>query len=292
MQAAKHDPNGNENEENKAVQVSGKTVQEAIEQGLAQLDLTQDQVDVEIIQEGSRGIFGFGAEEAVVKLTTKIAAVVGVDEAETASDDANNSAHLSAVEIVSEGTSSQANDLDNREVLSNDSNDEGQISDVLGIDVDTQDRAKEVLKTLLQKMAIEAEVQARVGYDLVEADEDPPLALDITGRDLGVLIGRRGETLNSLQFVLRQILSKEVEQWVPVVIDVESYLVRRRKSLKQLADRMANKVATSQRKVTMEPMSAHERRIVHMQLRNHADVFTQSVGENERRKIVIFPKRP
>jgi len=125
---------------------------------------------------------------------------------------------------------------------------------------------------------------------LVDPGERPPLTLDITGADLGLLIGRKGETLRALQFVMRQILSKEAGRWVPVVVDVESYLVRRRKNLQQLADKMADRVVFSGRKVALEPMPAQERRIVHIQLRNHQHVYTNSVGEGERRKVVILPR--
>ncbi len=158
------------------------------------------------------------------------------------------------------------------------------------IDVRIQERAKEILQTLLEKMSLKVDVSARIGYDLVEPDEIPPLTLDITGTDLGLLIGRRGETLRALQFVTRQILNKEAGQWVPVVVDVESYLVRRRKTLKQLATRMADRVVFSGRRVTLEPMPAQERRIIHIQLRDHDKVYTQSTGEGDRRKVVILPK--
>jgi spoIIIJ-associated protein len=158
------------------------------------------------------------------------------------------------------------------------------------IDEATHKRAKEILETLLEKMSVKGEVQVRMGHNLVELGETPPLTLDVTGPDLGVLIGKRGETLRALQFVVRQILSKEAGHWIPVVVDVESYLVRRRKSLKQLANRMADRVAFSKRKVVLEPMSAQERRIIHLQLREHEQVYTQSIGDGERRKVVIYPK--
>ncbi|MEM7034386.1 MAG: RNA-binding cell elongation regulator Jag/EloR [Chloroflexota bacterium] len=263
------------------VEITGKTVEEAIQAGLSQLNLTEADVDVEIVQEGSRGIFGFGAEEAVVKLTPK--SDTTTIEADTASMDTATVSNKLPQAHENE-TEAEIPEEPQAEVLSN-TVDES-IPDTV------QQRAKEVLETLLEKMSVPAEVVIRSGEDLVEEDEEPPLSLDIVGNDLGVLIGRRGETLRSLQFIVRQILSKEEGHWVPVIVDVESYLVRRRKSLKQLADRMAEKVISSNRKVTLEPMTGQERRIIHLQLRDHEDVYTQSIGEHERRKVVIYPRHP
>ena len=262
---------------------SGKTVQDAIDQGLRQLNLSEDQVEVEVIKEGSRGIFGFGSEAAVVQLTPKALSTTEPEAETSTSDVSAEIADIPNDDATLVETSPEK--VEKRQAES-----ESPRLGVPGVDETTQKRAKEILETLLEKMSVEAEVVVRIGDDLVETDEVSPLTLDITGHDLGVLIGRRGETLRSLQFVVRQILSKEAGCWVPVVVDVESYLVRRRKSLKQLADRMADQVALRQRKVTLEPMSAQERRIIHLQLREHDDVYTQSIGDGEIRKVVIFPK--
>lgn len=273
---------GNENVKNKMIESRGKTVEEAIQNGLTQLNLSKDDVVIEVVQEGSRGIFGFGAEDAIVQLTIKETSTAKATSPAQPVDATDYSEPGSASPVIEEAP--QIEEL-------------AGLSDVDDIPAETdytpvQLRARAILETLLEKMSIEAEVAIRSGEDLVEPDEELPLSLDIEGNDLGVLIGRRGETLRSLQFIVRQILSKEEGHWVPVVIDVESYLVRHRKSLKQLADRMAEKVVTSNNKVTLEPMSGQDRRIIHLQLRDHDGVYTQSVGENERRKVVIYPKNP
>ncbi len=238
--------------QNESVKSSGKTVEEAIADGLAQLNLTADQVDIEVVNQGSRGILGLGAEEAVVVLTPKTANPV------------------SAAEAAADAASDPDPDT--------------------GFDPALAQRAEAVLRELLAKMSVAGTVTSRLGTDLIDEGETPPLVLDITGSDLGLLIGRRGETLRALQFVTRQILNKEMGRWVPVVVDVESYLVRRRKTLQQLATRMADRVVFSGRRVVLEPMPAQERRIIHMQLRNHDQVYTESTGEGERRKVVILPK--
>ena len=274
-----------------SLEVSAKTVQDAISQGLQQLNLTEDQVKIEVINEGSRGILGFGAEDAVVLLTPHPPPVSEEPEAE-----AERSGSATAVETPDHKDMAMNTTLA-QQVEAPPAEDEPapaeaapRLTSIDEVDEATQQRAKEILETLLEKMSVNAEINIRAGYDLVEEGETIPVTLDITGRDLGVLIGRRGETLQALQFVLRQILSKDVGRWIPVVVDVESYLVRRRKSLKQLAKRMADRVAFSKRKVMLEPMSAQERRIIHLQLRDHDEVYTQSIGEGSRRKVVIYPK--
>lgn len=263
-------------ENSKVIVSSGKTVQDAINQGLQQLNLSEDQVEIEIIKEGSRGIFGFGAEEAVVQLVPK-----GQPAAKPESEALQADVSPEAEEITKDHVPTPLKEAEEK----------GEYAPLAPeVDEATHKRVKEILETLLEKMSVKGEVQIRVGHNLVEPGETPPLTLDVTGPDLGVLIGKRGETLQALQFVVRQILSKEAGRWIPVVVDVESYLVRRRKSLKQLANRMADRVAFSKRKVVLEPMSAQERRIIHLQLREHEQVYTQSIGDGERRKVVIYPK--
>lgn len=248
--------------QNASVKSKGKSVDEAIKYGLAALNTTADQVDIEVINEGSRGILGIGAEDAEVKLTLKPELMPETDPVEETSP---------VLEVVAEDTSDAPETGDS-------------------FDADLAKHAEDILQELLTKMGVEATVSSRIGTDLVESDEEPPLTLDVSGEDLGLLIGRRGETLRALQFITRQILNKDAGRWVPAIVDVESYLVRRRRTLQQLATRMADRVVFSGRRVMMEPMPANERRIIHMQLRNHDKVYTQSTGEGERRKVVILPK--
>ncbi len=110
------------------------------------------------------------------------------------------------------------------------------------------------------------------------------------GDDLGVLIGRRGQTLQSLQYITRLIVSREVQHWVNLVVDVEKYKLRREKSLRQLAQRMAERVAFGGQPVALEPMPPNERRIIHLALRDHLVVTTKSIGKGDRRKVTIVPK--
>lgn len=147
--------------------------------------------------------------------------------------------------------------------------------------------ANEVLERLLAGMGIEAQVRLRP-TDLSEGPN--PILLDITGENLGILIGRRGETLLALQHITRLIVNRRLHQWAEIIVDVEGYKKRRESSLTQLALRMADRATLLGQAVSLEPMPAHERRIIHLALRDHEKVTTESVGEGDLRKVVIFPR--
>jgi len=127
---------------------------------------------------------------------------------------------------------------------------------------------------------------------LVQGEEEAPVpvTLDIKGDDLGILIGRRGQTLSCLEYIVRLIVANQTKTWSPIVIDVEGYKQRHYKALQNLAWRMAEQVKIEGMSFTLEPMSAYERRIIHLTLADDPDVSTQSIGEGEARKVVILPK--
>lgn len=257
-----------ENVRNKVIEVSAKTVEEAVEQGLDQLNLTQDEVEVDILKEGKRGVFGIGAEDAVVRLTPKVVEAP-----------------------ISEPTISPEPSLPSESEETAPSDDKQRATESepeTTSDIDAL--AEEYLAGLLKRMGIKARIERGNGEDLVEPGEEVPLVLDIQGQDLGILIGRRSETLRALQYMLRLMVSKQISRWYPIIVDVESYRVRRRNSLRQLADKMAQRAVSSGRRVVLEAMPAYERRIVHITLRDHPDVYTKSVGGDDNRKVTIIPK--
>jgi spoIIIJ-associated protein len=226
-----------------SVEVSGRNVEEAVEKALQELDADRDEVETEVLSEGSRGLLGLGAEEARVR-----ASLV-------------RSKQLPAEAAVAEEPSVEA-------------------AEVASI-------ALEVLRELLSHMGIEATVVVRE-----PEDKELPVVLDVQGEDLGILIGRQGETLRDLQYVTRLIVSRKLQRWVNILVDVGGYKKRRERILTELAERMAQRVIAEGRPVTLEPMPAHERRIVHMALRDHRSVTTESTGEGRRRKVVILPSGP
>ena len=150
--------------------------------------------------------------------------------------------------------------------------------------------AGELLVQTVRLMGFEARVSTM--WQAPDDDnKDAYLLLELHGRDLGALIGRRGETLNSLQYLLRLMINQRIHAWRNIVVDVENYRLRRAEHLTQLALRSAEQVTTTGRALSLEPMPASERRVIHIALREHPTVFTESSGEGERRKIQIVPKR-
>jgi spoIIIJ-associated protein len=144
------------------------------------------------------------------------------------------------------------------------------------------DRIEEVsaiLDTLLRLLGIRGEIEV--------VSTESPLALDIKGEDLGILIGRRGQTLASLEYVMKLMVVGRLKTWIPLTVDVGGYKRRRRDSLERLALYLAEQVKSRRRSITMEPMPADERRIVHLALADDPDVTTQSIDEGEHRKVVI-----
>ena len=158
-------------------------------------------------------------------------------------------------------------------------------------DEDTAKDAAQVLQDLLDKMHIKGRVEYRWdAYNAPDEEAELRLILDIRGDDLGALIGRQGETAEALQYLTRLIVSREVERQFNLIIDVEGYKARRERQLKQLAERMAERVVATRKPVALEPMPAYERRIIHITLRDHPSVTTESVGRGDSRKVTIIPK--
>jgi spoIIIJ-associated protein len=248
-------------EKRRGVVASGKTVENAIANGLTMLGVRRDQVDVEIITEGSRGVLGFGAENAQVRLLVKPPPAPKPEPEPSPEPAAPKRPPMPAPEAEEESGEPTSEQV-----------------------------GREVLAEILRLMGVRASVESMLGYELADEGQPPPVVLNITGDDLGILIGRRGETLRALQYLVRLMVSHRLKRWTNLVVDVESYLVRRRKTLEGLAHRVAKQVALSGRTQALEPMPAYERRWVHIALRDHPQVATKSVGEGEKRKVTIVPR--
>ena len=241
------------------------TIEEAIAIGLAELGLSEEKVEIEVLDEGTRGIFGLGNRQARVRLTVK---------------SEFDPAPAEPIEAVEEADQPQAETPSEPETSELEHDEDAQNMKAV---------AKETVTELLDKMGVKADVSAHLG----ESDDPrfpPPVIVDITGNDLSILIGRRAETLNALQFIARLIVGKELGRGVHIIVDVEGYRVRRERSLRQLARRMASQAVRTGRRQVLEPMPANERRIIHIELRDETDVTTESVGDEPRRKVTINPK--
>ncbi len=256
------------------LEVIAPTVEEAVTKGLNQLGLPAEAVEVVVLDAGSRGLFGLGSRQARVKLTIKDMSAPVVQEPVSRPVETPQPA---AVEPVREKTPTPAAPAQSAQELSAD-------------DERTLRVASETVSELLEKMKVKASVSARF-IEPENANEEPQVLVDVQGDDLSILIGRRSETLNALQYISSLIVGKELEHWIPLVIDVQGYRARRDRQLRQLARRMAEQAVHTGKRQILEPMTASERRIIHLELRDHAQVFTESTGEEPNRKVTITLKK-
>jgi len=163
--------------------------------------------------------------------------------------------------------------------------------DISGNENEVAGEAKDVLETLLDLMGISASI-APLSELIAEEEtgESAGATLNVEGEDLGILIGRRGQTLDCLQYIVKLIVGHRTKVWRPIIIDVEGYKQRRSNALQALAWRMVEQVKAKGTPFVMEPMSAFDRRIIHLTLAKHPDVITESSGEGEARRVVIIPR--
>ena len=252
---------------NESVEVSAKSVDEAIDEALEELGLKRQQVEIEILTAGKPGLFGIGGEQARVRVTAL--------EEGTARPMA---------EPEEEGTARRMAEpaMEGAEPA------EIEIKDVASPEVDL---ASDHLSQLLAFMEIDGEVSVRAPETPGDGLGRASAVLDVDGDDLGLLIGRRGTTLAALQYMINLMVSRNMGSRVLISLDIEQYRRRREDSLTGLAQRMADRVRKSGRSLTLEPMPAGERRIVHLVLAEDSAVTTGSVGEGDGRKVVIYPQR-
>jgi len=238
----------------------GKTTEEAIENASRKLDLPVEELRIDIIEPGSAGIFGLvGSKKAKIKVTVK----------KEITGEVSTEAVTEAVTELSTDEDTEAS----REV----SPDVG-ADDEIGLAL-----AKETLENILALIPVETSVIA----DQVDGN----IALNIEGDKSGLLIGRKGKTLDALQFIVNRIVNKALDRRTRVVVDSENYRQRRIDSLTQMALRMGDKAKRIGKPVTTNPLNPRERRIIHLALKEDGRLNTKSKGEGLLKKVVIFPKR-
>ncbi len=263
-------------QEKTTLEIIAPTVEEAIAKGLSQLGLSEDAVDIEILDSGNKGFLGLGTRQARIRLLLKDVGVAAARR--TAKPAADSGGKRQTAKPV------QPSALENpEETPLMDQEKQGDDDQVLRV-------AEQVTGELLEKMRIRARLKATLLPPQDENDQ-PLVMVEVQGDDLSILIGRRSETLNALQYITSLIVAKEVGRWVPLMIDVQGYRARRERQLRVLARRMAEQVIHTGKKISLEPMPANERRIIHLELRDHKEVMTESAGEEPNRKVTIFPRQ-
>lgn len=207
------------------IEVSAKTVNEAITEACRKFGVTSDRLDYQVIEEGSSGFLGIGAKPAVIKAAVKIE------------------------------------------------------------EVSAEDAAKNFLNDVFEAMNMEVVVD--VNYN----EEEKSMDIELSGEEMGVLIGKRGQTLDSLQYLVSLVVNKEMEEYIRVKVDTENYRQRRKETLENLAKNIAYKVKKTRRPVSLEPMNPYERRIIHSTLQNDRYISTHSEGDEPFRRVVVTYKR-
>lgn len=242
-------------EKKTTLEVMGSSVEEAIESGLDQLGLPRDAVNVEVLDEGQNSFLGLGGRQVRVRLS------------------------LLDVEKEKKSEPEKVSILD-------------QIDEE---NMDEIEMAKIRAHAIVDKLIDEVKVNAKIATRILEPEDDHDrsmILIEITGKDLSILIGRRAETLNALQYITSLILNQQMGKWMPLMIDVQGYRFRRERQLRQMARRLADQVIQTGRKQVLEAMPANERRLIHLELRYHPFVTTESVGDepNRRTTILLKPK--
>jgi spoIIIJ-associated protein len=267
-----------------SVEIQAVTVEDAIRLALEQLELGRDDVDIEILSDAGPG----EDEEALVRVTAK-----GMASQPVSSSGGRSSAPRR------EGRDGQRRAPGPRRVPGDRPSSRGappprveRTIDPNRVDAEDEAQVKVIVKDLLDKMGVQVEVMAIDNPSVLPmtAEDAPTIFIDIAGSDLGMLIGRRGDHLAQFQYLVNLICSRNLTDGKRVVIDIEGYRTRREESLIGLAERVARQVSRSRRPMMMEPMPANERRIIHLKLREHPDVYTESSGEGPQRRVEVLPR--
>lgn len=272
-----------------SVEIQAVSVEDAVRLALEQLELTEADVDIEILSEEGPD----DDAEALVRVTAK-----GMASQPIPGQKAQEEGRASRNRRRGRGGRGEGGDRDwlgGRTPGDRPSRrgkppaDNGVPRD--RVDAEQEAIAKEILTSLLDLMKIDADVMAVDNPSAVplSTDDPPTIFLDIMGQDLGMLIGRRGDHLGQLQFLMNTLVNRKLEEWTRVIVDVEGYRARREESLVGLAERVARQVARSGRSIVLEPMPPNERRVIHLTLKQHPDVATHSEGEGNSRRITVEP---
>ena len=281
----------------------GVDVEEAVKLALMDLKCSRDEVEVTVLEQPSKGFFGIGSKLAKVRVEKK------KTEEKEAADDIYDEAAINAAKSVSENAAEQKpkekfkdkphtkdNNKRNRKNKNRNEKKSGEHKRDLAessLNIEVVDKSKlqdveehealDFLKDITEKMGLNLGFSVKAGDDVVYIEMD--------GKDSGTIIGKRGQTLDSIQYLTSLVINKDRDKYIKVVIDAENYRAKRQKTLEQLANRLAAKVVKTKKYVRLEPMNPYERKIIHATLQQNPDVSTRSEGEEPYRRVVIELKK-
>ncbi|WP_069999907.1 RNA-binding cell elongation regulator Jag/EloR [Cellulosilyticum sp. I15G10I2] len=249
----------------KFIEKVGRTVDEAITEALIELGASTDEVIIEVISKGSKGLLGFGAKEAKVKVTLKEEAKVDIDLLESPVKVIEKSA-VPKKEIKKE----TKKDSEDAVVVT-----PQELTEVINL-------AEDFLYKLLKEMSVECTIKSKVV-------NNNRISISIEGNNMGIIIGKRGETLDAIQYIVNIIANKKREEYIKVMVDTENYRARREETLRKLAYKLSKKAQQTKKPIILEPMNPYDRRIIHAALQDSKIVKTHSEGREPFRRVVISP---
>ena len=274
----------------------GVDVEEAVKLALIDLKLSRDEVEVTILEEPSKGFFGIGSKLAKVRVEKKKElkeepVPETVKEKPAPQEDKAEKRREESHTKENKHNKKNRNRKDNRKENKSSEKKDAYVESSLNIEIVDKNELKYVeehealdfLKDITEKMGLSLAFDVKVGEDVVY--------IEMSGKDSGTVIGKRGQTLDAIQYLTSLVLNKDKEKYIKVVVDAENYRAKRQKTLEQLANRLAAKVIKTKRYVRLEPMNPYERKIIHATLQNNPEINTRSEGEEPYRRVVIELKK-
>ena len=274
---------------NGSIRVSAKTVDDAITEALIQLGVTSDRLEYEVIEKGRAGFLGIGMKQAVIEARRKpepkeekveepvVEEPVRVEPKKVEAVQPQKAAAEKKADEPQKAAFEKAVEKEVKEEVKKETK-------LVEVQPQTIKAVEDFLKNTMKAMDMEVELKT-------EIDQDGALCVDMSGEHMGILIGKRGQTLDSLQYLANRVANKHQEGYVRVKLDTENYRARREETLRHLAKNIAHKVKRNRRPVALEPMNPYERRIIHSALQSDPYVMTHSEGEEPFRKVVITLKK-
>ena len=274
---------------NGSIRVSAKTVDDAITEALIQLGVTSDRLEYEVIEKGSAGFLGIGMKQAVIEARRKPEPKEEKVEEPVVEEPVK--AEPKKVEAVQPQKAAAEKKADEPQKAAFEKAVEKEVKEevkketkLVEVQPQTIEAVEDFLKNTMKAMDMEVELKT-------EIDQDGALCVHMSGELMRILIGKRGQTLDSLQYLANRVANKHQEGYVRVKLDTENYRARREETLRHLAKNIAHKVKRNRRPVALEPMNPYERRIIHSALQSDPYVMTHSEGEEPFRKVVITLKK-
>jgi len=276
------------NTENGFVEFEGKTVEKAIEDACNYFGLSQDDLNIEILTRGSTGLFGLGGRKAKIKAKPREGVTPNISPNKTSLEEhsyesSNDSSNTEESTYNTENSDTSSSVDEEIEQEDNDDLEAEGIPTAKEVTEEQAEMARQIITDLMQKAGFEPEINLKHYPDRI--------AIELTGADMSLIIGKEGQTLDAIEYMVRRILVRRAGCVIRLTVDAAGYRTKREQSLSQLAKRNAAKAKRIGRAVVMNPMGPRDRRTVHLALRNFPGVRTKSIGDGELKKIVITPIR-